>query len=207
MALDIIGAGYGRTGTLTLKMALEQLGFSKCHHMAEVFTEPDSLPIWYRATLGAPTDWDKMFEGFRATVDWPGCHFWRELSEYYPDAKVLLSVRDPEAWFQSFSKTIAASMARPLPEDNDFMRDHILWGREMLIKQTFKNRADDKAFMIDTFNRHNNDVIETIPKERLLVYQVSEGWQPLCDFLGVEVPSEPFPNTNTTAEFREMLGL
>jgi len=207
LALDLIGAGLGRTGTLTLKIVLEKLGYDRCHHMAEVFAEPETIRVWYQALLGAPTDWDKVYDGFRATVDWPGCHFWRQLVDHYPEAKVLLSLRDPEAWYQSFSKTIAASITRPLPEDNEVLRDHTLMARELIIKQTFKDRIDDKDFVIDTFNRHNDEVIAAIPEEKLLVYQVSEGWEPLCQFLEVDIPDEPFPNTNTTADFRTGMGL
>lgn len=194
MALRVIGSGLGRTGTLSLKLALEQLGFGPCHHMREVLDHPESVPLWIDAFEGRP-DWKAIFEGYNSTVDVPGSRFWRELSEYYPDAKVLHSVRDPDAWFDSTQQSVFAPDSHSLNPKPPFDRffAHSL--------SSFQGRMHDRAFMIDHFRRHNSEVERTIPSHRLLVYEVSQGWGPLCSFLGVRVPEVPFPVTNTREEF------
>ena len=194
MALRVIGSGLGRTGTLSLKMALEQLGFGPCHHMKEVLDHPESVPLWIDAFEGRP-DWEAMFEGYNSTIDAPGCQFWRELSEYYPEAKVLHSVRAPDTWFESTQKSIFAPDSLSLNPKPPFDRffAHTL--------RPYHGRIRDRAFMTDYFRRHSVEVERTIPSHRLLVYEVSQGWGPLCAFLGVRVPEEPFPLTNTREEF------
>jgi hypothetical protein len=203
MPLEIVGAGFGRTGTFTLKTILEQIGFDKCYHMADVFEDQTVVPTWLAATRKEPVDWDKLFDGYKAAVDWPASAFWRELADYYPDAKVLLSLRDPEKWYKSFSSTIKNVLEAPLPEDNELMAAHMRMTQELIAQNTFDNRLDDKGHLIDVFNRHNEEVKRAIDPARLLVYEVSEGWDPLCAFLGVPVPAEPFPHTNTTEDFKK----
>jgi hypothetical protein len=205
MPIEVIGAGFGRTGTLSLKAALEALGFSKCYHMVEVFARRDDARTWDAATRGEPVDWERHFAEYRATVDVPSCLFYRELMEKYPEAKVILTVRDPERWYESTRQTIYYSRdafprwaAAFNPRMRAFRRmvDR-LWDR------MFRGRFEDRAFAIDVFNRHNEQVIRDVPAERLLVYEVSQGWSPLCEFLGVPVPEgKPFPHLNDTAEFR-----
>ena len=205
MPIQVIGAGLGRTGTLSLKTALEELGFTKCYHMIDLFapwqTRGPGMP-----PRGEPVDWDRLFAGYRATVDWPGCSFYRELLRHYPEAKVILTVRDPERWYDSARETIYyVRNAIPrwtrviFPRMRVFRRmlDRIAWDG------LFRGRFEDRAFAVDAFNRHNEQVRRDVPAERLLVYQVSEGWEPLCAFLGVPVPEgKPFPHLNDAAEFR-----
>ncbi len=195
MALKIVGTGLGRTGTLSMKHALEQLGFGPCHHMLEVFMHPESMPLWVAAAQGN-ADWDAIFKDFAAMVDYPGCRYWRELIAYYPDAKVLHTVRDADTWFESTQATIFApgSLAvvaqgpmRPFFES--FTGD-------------FRERIHDRAFMTEYFHRHTEEVTRAVPPERLLVYQVGEGWDRLCAFLGVPVPATPYPSENSREEFR-----
>ena len=196
MALKVVGSGLGRTGTLSLKRALEQLGFGPCYHMIEVFMNPPHAPLWI-AAAEKRAQWEKLFEGYAATVDYPGARFWRELAAFYPDAKVLHSVRDPEKWFESTQATIFSpqSPARnmPSPEMKAFF--------ESTVFNEFGERIHDREFLLSYFKRHTEEVVRTIPKERLLVYEVSEGWEPLCKFLGVAVPDTPFPRENSREQF------
>lgn len=194
MALTLIGAGLGRTGTLSLKLALEQLGLGRCHHMAEVFGQPERVPLWVEAAKGRP-DWEAIYEGYGAAVDYPTCTFWRELAEAYPDAKVLLSVRDADAWFDSTQSTIFSEanveLCRKTPIPEFF---------ELTVFRDFGDRLRDRAFMTDYFHRWNETVRAAIPADRLLVYEVKQGWEPLCAFLGLPVPDEPFPRSNSREE-------
>ena len=199
MALSVIGAGFGRTGTLSLKLALEQLGFGPCYHMLEVFKDPQAPLRWEAAADGRP-DWEQIFHGYRATVDWPGATFWRELAYAYPEAKVILTVRDPEAWFVSTQATIFKQM--DLDEASPFSRMP-----KKVVGELFEQRMHDRAKLLEVYARHNETVRRTIPPERLLVYEVSQGWAPLCAFLGVPVPDGSIPKVNTTEEFqRELAG-
>jgi len=194
MSLRIVGTGLGRTGTLSLKRALEMLGFGPCHHMMEVFQRPESIPLWIEAGKGRP-DWYTIFKDFVSMVDYPGAGFWRELTAYYPNAHVLHTVRDPDKWFESTQATIfspnspAHNAPPPLKE---------FFG--MLFKE-FGDKMHDRDFMVAYFKQHTQDVLRTIPSHRLLVYEVGQGWEPLCNFLNVPVPSEPFPQVNSREEF------
>jgi hypothetical protein len=201
MALKVIGAGFGRTGTLSLKLALEMLGFGPCYHMLELIQHPEYVPPWQAATDGGPVDWDAVFSGYRATVDWPAAYFWRELTAQYPQAKVLLTVRDPERWYESFYATIHASLTTAPPHDSPH-RARYNMARQLIHEKTFAGRADDRAFAMGVYHRHNEEVKRSILAERLLVYEVGAGWEPLCHFLACSVPQEPFPKTNSTEEFQ-----
>jgi len=202
MSLKIIGAGFGRTGTHSLKLALEQLGFAPCYHMVEVFTHPGHSERWEAAARGAPTDWRAFLGDYKAGVDWPVCHFWRELSEAFPDAKILLTERDAESWYKSISDTIFDFMSRGTAGQTDPLRlAQMSMGKLIVGDQTFGNRYD-KQHVIDVYRHHNETVKREAPKDRLLVYDVPQGWKPLCDFLGVPVPATPFPKVNTTEDFR-----
>jgi hypothetical protein len=198
MTLKVIGAGYGRTGTMSLKLALEQLGFGPCYHMVEVFQNPQAPLWWIEAAEGRP-DWEKIFAGYNATVDWPNATFYKELAEAYPEAKVILTVRDPESWFKSTQATI---FARDIPEETDEP-----WPKMVgkVIAELFDRRMHDHDKLISVFNAHNETVQRVIPKERLLVYEVSQGWGPLCEFLGVAAPEGPMPKVNSTEEFQGRL--
>ncbi|MBI1178941.1 MAG: sulfotransferase family protein [Alphaproteobacteria bacterium] len=203
MALDVIGAGFGRTGTLSLKLALERIGFGPCYHMMEVFRSPHFAAYWKQAAYGEPVDWDQVFAGYRATVDWPGCSYWRELSAAYPAARVILSVRDPDRWFESTRNTIFSDemMRRAAEAPPDENRAGMM---KKILGDTFGGRFSDRDHAVAVFNDHVAAVKDAIPAERLLVFDVAEGWGPLCSFLGVEVPDEPFPRTNSTEEFGDI---
>jgi hypothetical protein len=200
MALKVIGAGLGRTATFSLKFALEHLGFGPCYHMAELRAGARrNVPLWLDAVQGKP-DWNAIFEGFQSTTDYPACTYWRELADFYPRAKVILTVRDADSWFDSVSETIfseklqAALVGKPF---GAFLQGAIF--------DAFNGRTNDRAFMTDWFTRRNRQVIDTIPSERLLVFSPKDGWQPLCAFLGVPVPDVPFPRVNSRDELAEAL--
>jgi hypothetical protein len=202
MALQVIGAGFGRTGTNSLKLALEQLGFAPCHHMFEVRENPAQLPFWEAAARGELPDWDEVFAGYAAQVDWPGARYWRELAEHFPDAKVILSVRPADEWFDSLQATIGPFLREPSAHDDPDRHAQALMVHELIGRQIFDDRVDDRAHAIRVFRDHIAEVQRTIPPERLLTYEVSEGWEPLCRFLGVPVPEAPFPHANSTEAFR-----
>ena len=212
--MRVIGAGFGRTGTTSLKSALETLGFAPCYHMTEVFARPRDAATWRAAWRGEPVDWDAMLGFYEAAVDWPACTFYAELTERYPEAKVLLSVRDPERWYESTRTTIyelsrvtaASRTARvafgfmSLLTFGGFARTGA--GEEIIWNGTFDGRFEERAHAIGVLERHNEEVKRRVPPERLLVYEVKEGWGPLCEFLGVPEPDEPFPRLNDAAEMR-----
>jgi len=201
MSLEVIGAGLGRTGTMSLKAALEKLGFSGCYHMIEVFENQEHLPFWERATRGERIDWSNVFEGFRAAVDWPACSFWRDYYHLYPEAKVILSVRDADSWFDSVMNTIYPHSTGMMESDDPGDRRRAEWINELVWQGTFDGRAEDRAHATAVFEAHNEQVKRLCDPSRLLVFQASEGWEPLCEFLGKPVPNEPYPRTNTTEEF------
>lgn len=187
MALQVIGAGLGRTGTLSLKLALEHLGFGPCYHAMEIAaTVRVSLPLWNDAVLGAP-DWERIFAGYGAVVDYPGCLFWRELMVRYPEAKIILTVRDADSWFESVNATIFPA------ERNGTLLGEPGLGISDFLRKDFGDQIADRAFMVDYFNSWNRSVIEDVPNERLLVFNARDGWIPLCDFLHVPCPDVPFP--------------
>jgi len=203
MGLSVIGAGYGRTGTLSLKRALELLGYNKCHHMIEVIHKPGETDRWLDAIVQDDADWDALFEGFQACVDWPACHVYRALADYYPDAKVILTVRDPLEWFHSMTAT-TLNVIRPRLADAMAHPGGRNLGIELVVKGAFDGIIDDPAHGAAMFNRHTREVIDSIPAERLLVFDVREGWEPLCAFLGKPVPREAFPRVNSRAEFHDI---
>jgi predicted fused transcriptional regulator/phosphomethylpyrimidine kinase len=212
MTLEVIGAGFGRTGTMSLKVALETLGFGPCYHMTEVFTYPEHVELWRAATQGKPVAWEQIFDGYRATVDWPGCTFYAELMHRYPGAKVILTVRDPHKWYESAYNTIyritgaasspvfyLASLVVPAAKRMKHARRMII---EVVWQRDLHGRFENREYAIETFERHNEEVKQCVPAENLLVYEVSEGWEPLCEFLGVEVPDGPFPHLNDSEVFK-----
>jgi len=206
MALKVVGAGFGRTGTLSLKNALEKLGFAPCYHMMEVFPRPDHVAMWHRLAFEHSMDWDLLFRDFQATVDWPSARWWREIAAHYPEAKVLLSVRDPEAWYKSMIDTIYQPMKWPVPDSvPELARLQNEMARKAILEETFDNRFEDKAHAIEIFNRHTQEVRDTIDPARLLVFDVKEGWAPLCHFLEVPIPDQPFPRLNDTATTQAMI--
>ncbi len=194
MALKVFGLGFGRTGTESMKNALELLGHGPCYHMFEVLPHPDRVETWIDLVTGKAPDWDRVFEGYHASVDWPGAFFWKEISEHYPEAKLILTIRDADAWYDSMSKTILPLLKASSEDPNGL-------ANQMFIKRQFAGNIDDRAHVIDIYNRHNDAVKAAFGPDRLLVYELGSGWQPLCDFLGVEVPGVPYPRGNSAAEF------
>lgn len=206
MTLSVIGAGLGRTGTLSLKHALEELGFGPCHHMEEVMKHPEQIPLWHAAGRGEKVDWEKLLAGYRSTVDWPSAQFWAELARAFPKAKVVLGVRDPERWYESFSNTILKLIQAPNPPPDPVIRGILAMSKDVIMRRAFDGRLDDPAHIKACFRRHNEAVKAALPADRLLVFEAAEGWRPLCKFLGVPAPATPFPRVNSTAEFWEIIG-
>lgn len=207
MALDLIGAGFGRTGTMSLKLALEELGLGPCYHMMEVREAPERALKWLDVANGEVPDWDAIFDGYRSTVDWPAARYWRELAEKYPDAKVLLSLRDGASWHKSVMNTIYQA-ARLGGDDGSesYKTSPIAMAIKIVHDGTFHGRLGDAAYAIDIYEKHNQAVREAIAPERLLVYEPGDGWEPLCRFLDVPVPQTEYPHANTTEAFQQMFG-
>ncbi|WP_329521036.1 sulfotransferase family protein [Spirillospora sp. NBC_01491] len=204
--LEVIGAGFGRTGTLSLKAALERLGFGPCHHMLGMLHKPDEVPLWRTAAARNGTvDWDRVYRGYRSTVDWPGARFWRELADHYPDAKVILGVRDPERWYESALNTIYRAAMDDSPAASPVLADMRRMSREMLWDGLFDGRFSDRGHALRVFNDHIVAVREYLPADRLLVFEPANGWEPLCAFLDKPVPDEPFPRRNDQEEFASLL--
>jgi hypothetical protein len=201
--MQVIGAGVGRTGTLSLKVAINRLGFGPCHHMEAVIQDmPAQVPLWTDALMGR-ANWNAIYAGFGAAVDWPTAGFFRELAAAYPDAKFILTHRDPESWADSFGQTIHMALQgrENAPPDKRAWLE-MAYG---VIAATGFHSGLDRDGLVKGFIAHNEAVKAVIPANRLLVYQVKEGWEPLCAFLGAPVPDEPFPRTNDRAEFWELL--
>jgi len=208
MALELIGAGLGRTGTLSLKAALERIGYGPCYHMIEVLSAPERAQHWLEQAESGSHDWDAIFRGYRATVDWPAAAFWRALVERYPDAKVLLSLRDADRWYESVMNTIYPVMMQGPPERApQTLRDFHAMVYGLIFERTFGGRLNDRAYAKRVFEHHNRAVIDAIPPSRLLVYRPGDGWEPICRFLDVPVPDEDFPHLNDTAWYRARTGL
>ncbi len=203
MALKVIGAGFGRTGTHSLKIALEMLGFAPCYHMVEVFTHEGHSQAWEAAARGETIDWDALIGPYKSAVDWPASYFWRELAAMYPDAKIVLTERDADAWYKSISQTIFEFMGQEVDETQlpPLVRAQRKMGRYIVSGKVFGGRTD-KEHVIDVYRRNGEAVRREVPPERLLTFDAPQGWAPLCKFLGVPVPDAPFPLTNTTEEFR-----
>jgi hypothetical protein len=197
MALKVVGSGLGRTGTKSMQTALNMLGVGPCHHMVEVFMHPESMALWVDAGEGRP-DWDLIFKDYQSMVDYPGAAYWRQIADHYPDAKVLHTVRDPDKWFESTQATIFSPLTRPSTTgSSDDMRVRFFNS----FMSPMREHLDDRAWMTDHFRRHTEEVKAAIAPERLLIYEVGEGWDRLCAFLGVPVPADPYPSENSREEF------
>ena len=197
---------------MSLKAALEEMGFGPCYHMTEVFEHSEHAESWDAARRGEPVDWDALLGGYEAAVDWPACSFYEDFMRRYPDAKVLLSVRESGSWYKSMRDTVyelsritlISPLSRPTFELVSLfvpaigriarMNTALIW------EDTFDGRFEDEDYARAVFERHNAEVRRKVPPEKLLVYEVKQGWGPLCDFLGVEVPDKPFPRLNDSAE-------
>ena len=205
MTIKVIGAGFGRTGGTSLKAALEELGFGKCYNMREVIHHPEHARIWNALHQGKIINWRTLFQGYRAVVDWPACAFYQTLIQRYPEAKVILTVRDPERWYESALSTIyrVSDVHRTMWEDDPVMQSVCVMLENIVWSRTFHKKFEDKSHAIALFSQHIAQVKQTVSPERLLVYEVSMGWEPLCQFLTLSVPKDkPFPHLNDTAVFR-----
>ena len=205
MSLRVIGAGLGRTGTHSLKLALERLLGAPCYHMIEVFGQPAHIPIWQRATAGEMPRWKELLAGYRATVDWPAAAFWKEISQEHPDALVLLSVREVDDWWASADRTIFAISRREAPPGPVFPAQFEMV--KTLLRTRFTPAWSDERTAKQAYLRHNDEVRRSAARDRLLEWHPGDGWEPICARLGLALPSEPFPHVNTTEEFRAMAGL
>lgn len=213
MPLKVIGAGFGRTGTTTLKHVLEMLLGGKCHHMQEVFANPGQVKTWAARGRGEKIDWEKLLEGYVAACDWPAAAYWEELAELYPEAKVVLTARDFDKWYESANETIyslyrltkrapTSWLFKVNPRMPEFsqMVSNVVWGE----RGVFGERFQDRDYARGIYERHIEEVHRKIPAERLLVWEPKDGWEPLAKHLGVPVPSEPVPHKN---ERQEMIGM
>lgn len=201
--MHVIGAGLGRTGTYSLKFALNQLGLGPCHHMEEVIHNlPTQSPKWNAAVAGKP-DWKAIYDGYNSAVDWPTASFYRELAVVYPDAKFVLTTRTPESWAESFGETIYTVLKgrqHAPPDKRDWL--------EMVVKVVARAGIPldlERDGLIKAFLAHEQAVKAAIPAARLLMFDVKQGWEPLCKFLGKPVPAEPFPRTNDREQFFQLL--
>ncbi|RJL21220.1 sulfotransferase family protein [Bailinhaonella thermotolerans] len=195
--LNVIGAGLPRTGTLSLKAALERFGLGPCFHMFEILRDPALLERWSPLVSGDPVSWEQVFEGYRSTLDWPASCFWQEQAEAFPDAKVILTVRDPRRWYASYIAMLSSDAHAAAFQGGLGERLHPLFS--LIYRRTFGPLAEgalEEAQAVAAFERHVEKVRQSVPAERLLVFDVSQGWKPLCDFLGLPVPAEPFPHLN-----------
>ena len=206
MPLQIIGAGFGRTGTSSLKAAFEQLGFGPSYHMKEVFKNGDShIQCWRDAAAGKPVNWETVFANYKSTTDFPASCFYKELMEAYPEAKVVLTIRDFDSWYKSASDTIykakssTSGLIRYYHNSLRSMIDETIW------EGVFHDRFEDKEYARQIFEAHIEEVKRHVPKERLLVYHVKEGWEPLCNFLNVPIPETEFPRLNDSKEFQKYI--
>ena len=199
--MKVIGLGVGRTGTLSLKLALERLGYAPCHHMLEVEADMTRhVPLW-NAALDGTADWEAIYEGYASADDWPTAGFAQELIASYPDSKFVLTTRSPESWAESFSQTIG----KLLLERDSFpaeVQDWLAMVVRVVTRTGFPPGLSVPELMA-AFTAHNEAVTAALPPERLLIFHVREGWGPLCEFLNAPVPEEPFPRRNDRKEFWE----
>ncbi len=207
MALEIISSGFGRTGTSSTKLALEILGFGPCHHMDEVLASPSQVALWQDVAAGKSVDVADLFAGYRSQVDFPGAHLWRETAARFPQAKVLHTVRPEEKWWTSFSQTIgklnATHRSLDLPPH---VHDMLDVADELFTRRTLGGDPTDREACIAAFRARQAEVEATIAPGRLLVFDVAQGWDPLCAFLDVPVPDQPFPRRNDSAQYWDDLG-
>ena len=208
MALKIIGAGFGRTGTNSLKLALETLESTPCHHMLEVFPRENHINWFHDKAHGNNIDWDAVYENFGSAVDWPTSAYYQELAEYYPDSKVILSVRDPEKWYDSTKDTIYF-VSTAIPKWILLLSSKKRMVYEMIQKTiwqgVFNGKFEDRDHAINVFKKHIKDVQSIIPEERLLIHEAKDGWEPLCEFLGKPVPNQPYPRVNEAKSFEKQI--
>lgn len=214
--MKVIGVGFGRTGTMSLKAALERLGAGPCFHMIDLIMgdrRERDLAQWVRVVEGT-ADWHEAFDGWEATVDWPAAARWREICDAFPGAAVLLNVREFEGWYRSMQNTIRAAKMTPpeqlAPDANRPTPNPALWRviDALIWEGDFQGRFEDKDWVRELYDARIAEIEATIPPERLTVWELGvDGWEPLARMLGVAVPDEPFPRLHDTNEFRTEFGL
>lgn len=201
IAVRVVGAGLGRTGTNSLKVALQRLLGGRCYHMHELLERPDDTEHWERAAAGEFATWEWLWQDYVATIDFPAAMFWRELLADSPDAVVLLSTRESaQIWWDSFQRTILQSLTGEVPADRPDWARRRAMNLSVLARLTPGWRTETDA--IDAYQRHNEEVRQTVPPDRLIDWRPGDGWEPICSVLGVAVPEEAFPHENTTADFQ-----
>ena len=199
--MEVIGVGIGRTGTLSLKVALEKIGFAPCYHMLDVIMHPGDIKIWLAIGGGKDLDWKKLFKKYKAGVDYPFPTNYLKYLEKNPNTKVILTIRDPEDWYESAKETIYP-IQRVLINWLPFGK---IVGRTTIWHKLFNGRFKDREFAIDVFKKHIEEVKVNVPKEQLLIYNIKEGWGPLCEFLNVQIPRESFPHVNRRLSMKIMM--
>lgn len=206
MALKVIGSGFGRTGTMSTKIALERLGFGPCHHMVEVLSNPGQLRFWEAIAAGQHVEWEDVYEGYVSQLDWPGAAVWHEVQQAFPGAKVIHTERPAEEWWESYSRTIGMLFNdHPVPTLPAHLVPVLDVMKGWFVTKTFGPRIERES-AIEAYRKNNERVREVIAPGRLLVFNPAEGWEPLCRFLKVPVPDDDFPRTNTRDEFWDLVG-
>ena len=194
MTLKVIGAGFGRTGTDSMREALTILGFGPCHHMFEVNAHEEQKRMWRALVKGAPPVWEQLLAGYGSCMDWPSVYYWRELAAFYPEAKVVLTYRSAESWWKSFEQTIVRGIEKSFEQES--------LGIALIRDKVFGGRPGDRDNAIAIYEANVNAVKATVPPERLLVHNLGDGWEPLCAHLGVPVPAQPYPSRNNASDFQ-----
>ncbi len=217
MSIQIIGAGFPRTGTTTLKRCLETLGYDKTYHMKELLVNPHNLHYWKQLDETGETDWDGLYDGYKATVDFPCYPWYKEHLKRYPDAKVILTVRPFDAWYKSVDSTVFRAGPQT-PGEKIKMLGKLLFSKRArrvvkcikFFKYSFfhkrlHDRFGEKEYARQYWDSHIEEVKSHVPADQLLIYDVRDGWAPLCEFLGMPVPDEELPHLNKKENFKEML--
>jgi hypothetical protein len=213
--VDVIGAGLGRTGTFSLKHALERLGAGPGYHKGGVMARPQDLSVWKAANRGEPARWQDALGGFRAIVDYPGALYWKELAAAYPEARIVLTTRDPNSWYDSAAATISQfepslpqklklALKAPFSPGIRGVMAVGAFAKRVIWEEQFGGRFSDRDYALSVYEAHNAAVRAAVPQDRLLEFEVSQGWEPLCAFLGKPVPQEPFPRMNEREAFSKM---
>lgn len=215
MSIKVIGAGHGRTGTHSLKLALEELGFGRCYHMSELLEHPERIQHWEALYSGNPVDWNALFDGYQATVDYPANLCYQKILTNYPDAKVILTVRDPESWYDSVrSTTNRVNFQKPWQLLSLVLRlpfssylQHLMRVFKLAFNYwqlAFDGKFKNKAYAIQKYLDYNQKVQNTVPANNLLLYNIKDGWEPLCQFLNKPIPNTDFPHSNDRKSFHAL---
>ena len=199
--LEVIGAGFGRTGTHSLGLALEKLGFGPCYNLHEVAKNPGHREFWINAMDGKSIDWVSLFRAYKSAVEWPGVTFFDEIIQQVPKAMVILTMRDPESWYESATNSIFEALELSAYNPDSVKRESSGMPRRLILEHTFAGRYWDKQYALEVYQKHIDHVVSVVPKERLLHFAVKEGWEPLCSFLRQPVPNETFPRLNERTDF------